>query len=178
MEDGKVALFYEDRYVNSPLGCLLLAQFIRRLRDLFKLRYNAIEIILSRKNYRVIFDDDTLKIDRKFSFPENRDAFLRLCLDEIVREPYSLVIKNTKHSRALVVRNSNYELSIRPEGGISFGWGIENGIHSALTVDTLMKKPDINIRCFNRAAHSYDKKGITYVVSLLPLRIVENLPDV
>ena len=37
LEDGNVDLVYEDRYVSSPLGCLLLAQFIRRLKGMFAL---------------------------------------------------------------------------------------------------------------------------------------------
>ena len=64
MQDGQVDLLYEDRYINSPIGCLILAQFIRRLRDLFKLQFRSIEIVLSRKDFRVLFDDKTLKIDR------------------------------------------------------------------------------------------------------------------
>ena len=170
MEDAVVDLAYEDRYVNSPLGCIILAQFIRRLRDLFKLSYRSIDITLSRKDFRVIFDDDTLKIDRKFSFPEHRDAFMCRCLELIVGEPYRLNIKNTKHSRSLVIKNANYELSIYPDGGISYGWGVENGIHSELTIDKLNESIDVNIHCFNRAAHTFDRKGIPYVVSLLPIK--------
>ncbi|MBQ6203939.1 MAG: hypothetical protein IJK46_07590 [Prevotella sp.] len=166
MQDGQVDLLYEDRYINSPIGCLILAQFIRRLRDLFKLQFRSIEIVLSRKDFRVLFDDKTLKIDRKFSFPENRDGFFQLCMDKIVGNPYSLHVRNTKHARTLIIKNGTYELSISPDGGISHGWGIENGIHSDLTVDVLKENLDINIHCFNRPAHSFDRKGIPYVVSL------------
>lgn len=166
MKDGLVDLVYEDRYLNSPVGCLILAQFIRRMKDLFKLQYQSIEINLSRKDFRIMFDDKTLKIDRKFSFPENRDSFFQLCMDKIVGNPYSLHVRNTKHARTLIIKNGTYELSISPDGGISHGWGIENGIHSNLTVDVLKENLDINIHCFNRPAHSFDRKGIPYVVSL------------
>ena len=166
MKDGLVDLVYEDRYLNTPIGCLILAQFIRRMKDLFKLRYQSIEINLSRKDFRIMFDDKTLKIDRKFSFPENRDSFFQLCMDKIVGNPYSLHVRNTKHARTLIIKNGTYELSISPDGGISHGWGIENGIHSNLTVDVLKENLDINIHCFNRPAHSFDRKGIPYVVSL------------
>ena len=166
MKDGLVDLVYEDRYLNTPIGCLILAQFIRRMKDLFKLRYQSIEINLSRKDFRIMFDDKTLKIDRKFSFPEKRDSFFQLCMDKIVGNPYSLHVRNTKHARTLIIKNGTYELSISPDGGISHGWGIENGIHSNLTVDVLKENLDINIHCFNRPAHSFDRKGIPYVVSL------------
>lgn len=168
-QDGIVDLVYEDRYLNSPIGCLILAQFIRRLRDLFKLQYRSIEIDLSRKDYRILFDDDNLRIDRKFSFPENRDSFLRLCMDRIVGDNYILKIGNTKHARTFVLRNSGYELSVIPDGGISHGWGIEKGPHDNLTVDVLKENLDINVHCYNRAAHSYDRTGIPYVIKLIPL---------
>jgi len=178
MKDGLVDLVYEDRYLNTPIGCLVLAQFIRRMKDLFKLRYRSIEINLSRKDFRVLFDDDTLKIDRKFSFPEHRDGFFRLCMEKIVGDDYSLKVGNIKHSRTIILRNSKYELSISPDGGISHGWGIENGAQSGLTVETIKDNLDMNIHCFNRAAHSYDRTGIPYVVSLSPKAVKHRQSDV
>ena len=169
MKDGLVDLVYEDRYLNTPIGCLILAQFIRRMKDLFKLRYQSIEINLSRRDFRVMFDDNTLKIDRKFSFPENRDTFFRMCMDKIVGDNYTLKVGNTKHARTFVLRNSSYELLISPDGGISHGWGIGSGSDNCLTVDALKGNLDMNIHCFNRAAHSYDRAGIPYVISLSPL---------
>ena len=170
MEDGIVDLVYEDRYLSTPLGCLLLAQFIRRLKGLFALTFNSIRIVVSKSDFRVMFDDETLKIDRRFSYVENRDRFLRMCMDEIVGTPYELEVKNTKHFRSLTIRNSSFILSIHPDGGISHGWGIENGTFSHLTIDVLKQHLDTNIPCFNRAAHEYDRRGIPYVVSFSPFR--------
>lgn len=170
LEDGCVDLVYEDRYLNSPLGCLLLAQFIRRLKDMFALTLRSVRIVVSKTDFRVIFDDESLKIDRRFSYVENRDRFLRLCMDDIVGESYELEIKNTKHFRSLTVCNRQFGLSIHPDGGISHGWGVENGKYSNLTIDALKQEPDINIPCFNRAAHEYDRKGIHYMVNFSPLR--------
>ncbi len=103
MNDGLVDLVYEDRYVNSPLGCILLAQFIRRIRDLFRLQFKSITVCLSSKDFKVIFNDDTLKIYRKFSYVENRDNFLKRCMDKIVKEPYDFQVRNVKHSRTLSI---------------------------------------------------------------------------
>ena len=165
LEDGNVDLVYEDRYVSSPLGCLLLAQFIRRLKGMFALSFHSIRIVVSKSDFHVMFDDDTLKIDRRFSHAESRDRFLRQCMDEIVGVPYKLEVKNTKHFRSLTLCNSRFRLSIHPDGGISHGWGIENGEYSHLTINVLKQHLDTNIPCFNRAAHEYDRRGIPYVVS-------------
>lgn len=169
LEDGYVDLVYEDRYVSSPLGCLLLAQFIRRLKGLFSLTFNAIRIVVSKSDFHIMFDDDTLKIDRRFSHVENRDSFLRLCMDELVQDPYELEVRNVKHFRSMCISNSRFTLSIHPDGGISHGWGIENGPFSHLTIDVLKQHLDTNIPCFNRAAHEYDRRGIPYVVSFSPI---------
>lgn len=170
MKEGVVDLTYEDRYLNTPLGCLILAQLIRRMRDLFQLRYRSINLGLSRKDFKVMFDDSTLKIDRKFSYSTSRDAFLKLCMDRIVRSPYRLEARNVKHSRILTIRNSKYLLEIYPEGGFSFGWGLENGSNQDLSVDKLIENIDRNIHCFNRTAHSYDRKGMQYIIKLIPIR--------
>ena len=167
-EDGVAELTYEDRYLNSPLGCLLLAQFIRRLKDMFALTLRSVRIMVSKSDFHVMFDDETLKIDRRFSNVENRDRFLCQCMKEIVGEPYKLEVKNTKHFRSLTLCNSQFKLSIHPDGGISHGWGIENSEFSHLTIDALKHHLDINIPCFNRAAHEYDRKGIHYMVSFSP----------
>lgn len=170
MIEGLVDLTYEDRYLNTPLGCLMLAQLIRRIRDLFRLNYRSINISLSHKDFRVMFDDKTLKIDRKFSYSTNRDAFMKLCMERIVRSSYKLETRNVKHSRILTVKSCRFLLEIYPEGGLSYGWGIENGIDQDLSIDQLVDNIDRNIHCFNRASHSYDRKGIQYMVKLIPIQ--------
>lgn len=177
MKDGLVDIVYEDRYLNTPIGCLILAQFIRRMKDLFMLRYQSIEINLSRRDFRVMFDDNTLKIDRKFSFPDHRDTFFRMCMDKIVGDDFTLKVGNIKHARTFVLRNSSYELSISPDGGISHGWGIGNGLDKGLTVEALKGNLDRNIHCFNRPAHSYDRAGIPYVISLSPQRMNSSMSN-
>ena len=168
LDDGVVDLVYEDRYLCSPLGCLLLAQFIRRLEGMFSLNIRFIRIVASKSDFRVVFDDDTLKINRKFSYMENRDRFLRQCMDEIVGLPYKLEVGNAKHLRSLTISNSRFVLTIQFDGGIIHGWGIENGEYDNMTIDELKQHLDINIPCFNLAAHKYDRMGIPYVVSFTP----------
>ena len=172
-QQGTVDIVYEDRYLNSPLGCLMLAQFVRRAAFLFHLSYRSIRIVLSKEDLNVLFDDETLKIDRKFSYAENRDRFLRLCMEKIVGEPFEIVKGNVKHSRTLTINNGLYELSISPGGGIAHGWDIENGPCSTLTVDDLLKNIETNVHCFNRLAHSFDRKGIPYAVEFRPVRTGE-----
>ena len=168
LDDGVVDLVYEDRYLCSPLGCLMLAQFIRRLKGMFTLTFRSIRIVLSKTDFRVVFDDDTLKVNRKFSHLENRDRFLRQCMDEIVSVPYDLEVGDVKHSRSLTVSNSRFVFTILFDGGIIHGWIIDKEAYSNLTIDVLQKQLDTNIPCYNQAAHTHDRKGIPYVVSFIP----------
>lgn len=164
MDDPVVEISYEDRYINTPLGCILLAQFIRRIRDLFMLRFSNIAIALSKKDFRVKFEDDDLKLDRRFSFAEHRDQFMIECVNQIVRDRFNYEVKNLAHTRSMRVFNKRYELSIIPEGGLAHGWGIENGKHRNLTTKDLCDHLDINLHCFNRNAHRHDKSGVRYTV--------------
>ena len=159
-----VDLTYEDRYLNTPLGCLLLAQFIRRIRDLYLLNYRSISVTLSKKDFRVLHDDDDLKLDQRFSFIEKRDLFMKRCLDDIVKDKYYYEAKNIGHTRALCLSNRHYRLSLFPDGGLAHGWGIENGKHSCLTTKNLRDRLDINVHCFNRDAKRFHKLGIQYTV--------------
>lgn len=164
MDDPVVEISYEDRYINTPLGCILLAQFIRRIRDLFMLRFSNITIALSKKDFRVKFEDDDLKLDRRFSFAEHRDQFMLECINQIVRDRFIYEVKNLAHTRSMRLFNKRYELSIIPEGGLAHGWGIENGKHSQLTTKDLRDHLDVNLHCFNRNAHRHDKAGVRYTV--------------
>jgi hypothetical protein len=120
--NGTVDFVYEDRYLNSPLGCLMLAQFIRRMQFQFHLNFRSIRIFVSKKDFHVKYDDNTLKPISKFSYPESRDKFLCHCMDRIVGQPFELIDKNISHTRSMRISNGEYELNIHPEGGISHGW--------------------------------------------------------
>lgn len=159
-----VDLTYEDSCINTPLGCILLTQFIRRIRDLCLLNYRSVSVALSKKDFRVLHDDDNLKLDQSFSFVEKRDSFMKRCLDEIFKDKYSYEAKNIGHTRALCISNRYYRLSFFPDGGLSHGWGIENGKHCSLTTKDLLYHLDINVHCFNRDAKRFNKQGIQYTV--------------
>ena len=174
--NGTVDLVYEDRYLNSPLGCLMLVQFIRRMSLHFHLNYRSIRIYVSKKDFHVKYDDITLKPISKFSYKENRDQFLQQCMEKLVGQPFELIEKNLKHTRTLSVSNGDYELNIYPEGGISHGWELMDR-NSTLTAEDILRDPDINIPCFNRLAHSSDKKGIPYMVEFRPVQKKENYQE-
>ena len=170
--NGTVELVYEDRYLNSPLGCLMLAQFIRRMSFQLHLAFRSIRIYVSKKDFHVKNNDNTLKLISKFSYPENRDQFLRQCMEKLVCQPFELIDKNINHTRSLRVSNGEYELDIHPEGGISHGWELMDR-NSTLTAEDILRNPEINIQCFNRLANSFDRKGIPYMVEFKPVQKAE-----
>ena len=167
-ENGPVDIVYEDRYLNSPLGCILLAQFIRRIGFQFHLSFRSIRIVVSKRDFHKSADDNTQRLFQRFSCPENRDRFLRLCMDVILGRPYDLEVRNVGHTRSLAIANGTYELDIRPEGGISHGWGIDYGDFHMLTVEGIGNDVDINVPCFNQLSHELGNKGIPYVVEFMP----------
>ena len=167
-ESGPVDIVYEDRYLNSPLGCILLAQFIRRIGFLFHLSFRSIRIVVSKRDFHKSADDNAQRLFQRFSCPENRDKFLRLCMEVIVGRPYDLEVRNVGHTRSLAMANGTYELGIRPEGGISHGWGIDYGDFHRLTVEGIGSNVDVNVPCFNQLSHELGNKGIPYVVEFMP----------
>ena len=54
-------------------------------------------------------------------------------------------------------------------------WLGVDGRNSTLTAEDILRDPDINIPCFNRLAHSLDRKGIPYyMVEFRPVQKEEN----
>jgi hypothetical protein len=90
-------------------------------------------------------------------------------MEEIVGKAYEVEVRNVSHTRSLTITNGVYELGIHPEGGISHGWGIENGRFRDYTVDIIGRYVDANILCFNQLSHDMDNKGIPYFVEFRPI---------
>lgn len=43
-----VSIIYSDRYLNTPLGCLLLSQLIRQIRHYYQIHFDSIVLNISR----------------------------------------------------------------------------------------------------------------------------------
>ena len=109
-----------DRYLRTPLGCLLLLQFIKRIERLTRCSIGSIIIKtlpleesykVQEKIYHDYGDDDSRAQDiRTFS-----DA---IGLPEVRIDTNGLLA----HARSIEFASNRFSLLIRPDAGIEHGW--------------------------------------------------------
>lgn len=123
LNKANVNIEYSDRYLKTPLACIIASQFLIKLCEKFNLEINNFNIVGEKidNNY-----DSIRYINNQFTSSEDRDMFLKFLIE------YNADIKNlnvnsydkslTIHNRYLKIENENLSIKIRIDGGISHGW--------------------------------------------------------
>lgn len=164
-----VKLEIVDRYIQSPLACLLVVDFVEQLQKIFKLSYKSVVFSFSNRDFHPIKDADPNLITTKFSSQVSRNIFFNRCQEAILHEHFKLVSSNVSHLRRIRLSTKKYHCDIRIDGGISYGWGLTRKDNfNKLTLQELDDNLTMNLHLYNRERNRYDKKGILYTVSAGP----------
>jgi hypothetical protein len=165
-EGEDVQLTYSDRYLKTPLGCILLAQLISQLKVKLQFKPSKLTImlptgIISSGSMYSSYDESTHDIKLTDDFPSYKecDKFLRMCLMKICDINCEIIHERLPHYRSLTISGKSFELSIRPDGGVAYGWALDNRTNPDLTLTNVKEELDQNINLFNRASMS---GGILY----------------
>lgn len=160
----QVSVVYSDRYLNTPLGCILLSQLIRQIRLYFQIHYDSIVINISRTG----FHPNRNSPPSTLIFPNHtqRDRFLRSCMNLLVDADYTERERNIPHQRVLTVSNARCTLEIIFDGGIAYGWRLSHE-DDKLTLEQIEADITYNYTCINQLSRKYDRKGIFFVVRML-----------
>lgn len=116
-----VRINYSDRYVNSPLSCLMIVYLIQELRERFGFTIEQIDLQLSDDVNNTRWNDYTY-IKFNYPNPDMRDNDLISRFRDVLDiEP--TIYNDPTHYRTLYIENENGEyVDIRPDHGISGGW--------------------------------------------------------
>ena len=156
-----VQLTYSDRYLKTPLGCILLAQLVYQLRK--KLEFEPSKttimlptgIILSGLGYNSDTEiNDDIKLTEDFHSYKECDNFLRMCLQRICGIDCEIIHERLPHYRSLTISGKHFELSIRPDGGVAYGWAVDNRTNPDLTLSDVKDNPKQDIDLFNKVSKS------------------------
>ena len=159
-----VTVTYSDRYLNTPLGCILLAQLIKQVGDRFHVDINSVAINISRSGFHP--NSNNPASTRIFSNYPQRDCFLKACMDLLVNAKYTEKERNIPHQRTLSVSNAKCTVEIVFDGGISYGWRLAR-TEECLTLEEMKGIVSENFTCINQLSRSFDRKGVYYVVRVL-----------
>ena len=123
----EVSITYSDRYIRTGLDCIILAAMLERIRDCFDFSIPEITCTIPFEerggfNYPT---PDYISITNDFNLKRDRDEFLNSMLEDRFDCPIILNSNSfAQHARFLTIESDDYILSIRPDAGVGYGWGI------------------------------------------------------
>lgn len=123
-KEDSVKISYADMYLNTPLGCIILANMVKSLKDVWNVDVSSLNLDLAQIKSSNIYGRNDF--DSDFATVEVRNDFLKKCFAQIVGvEPY-VEVSNHSHPRFLRIKGAKHECEIRPDAGVAWGWALDN----------------------------------------------------
>ena len=162
LKGKEVTMEYSDRYLSTPLGCILLAHFIRELQQKIGVTIKSICITV-KSLAETSFDKYNVSINSDYKSNDARNNFLSDAVSELVGINAQIIDSGyIEHERCLTVKTMDAELCIRPDAGIAHGWVPFGHDFTDCTDEDFRCNWDLDI-------HLYNKKqkfsGILYTIS-------------
>ncbi len=164
MRDKNVSLTYSDRYLKTPLGCVLLAHFIASLKMTLHVNITSVGITVEyiRQESR---DNRHVPIMRDFFPNEERNEFLTEAISNIAGISPEITdsgVGHIDHERCMSIIASDVELCIRPDAGIASSWALLGHNNDSIIPSDFKHGWNIDLPLYNQAQRG---KGILYTVS-------------
>jgi len=153
-----VTISYADKYLNTPLGCIILANLINSIAKYWNLQIKDISLNLASIRSSNCYGQNDFDCD--FVEASRRNTFLKMCFNKITGIDPEVEMVNNLHPRYLKIKNSNYECEIRPDAGVAWGWTLDR-LHANLKLDIFEGKPSQDLKLFNKRRND----GILYTVA-------------
>lgn len=163
LQGKSVNIEYSDRYLKTPLGCMLLARIISELKNDANLTLTSIKVIVTSINSTEYDSNVIVNALADFSSGEKRNLFLKdAILGMTGLEPEIQDSGYVEHERCLTIKADNAEVCIRPDAGIANGWA-PYGRDNADCADRDFREDwEIDLELFNKRQRG---SGILYTVS-------------
>ena len=162
LQGKTVSIEYSDRYLKTPLGCMLLAKMISGLKNEADLNLISIKVIITN----IVSTDEsdiTVNAIKDFANGEKRNLFLKDAISELTGvEPEIQDTGYVEHERCLTVKADNAELCIRPDAGIARGWAPFGRDNAECADRDFRENWNMNLKLFNKQQRG---AGILYTVS-------------
>ena len=122
MQNQSFKVTYSDRYLKTPLGCLLMVQFIDRLKDLLDFKIESLD-----------FKGQDFREDRgpNFIFNNFKNAHDRN--NAVIELAKQLNISNSvavneelPHYRYFEFKSKDVSVIFRPDAGVAYDWFLSN----------------------------------------------------
>jgi hypothetical protein len=161
-----VKISYSDKYLVTPMGCLLLAHLISKLQCEFRININNVnlKVIPPRQSYNSYYQD-IVELTQDFQRSQDRNEFLSNSIEELVGiTPTICEDGYLPHERCLTIESIDGTLCIRPDAGIAHGWKVFGSENSHLTTEDIYEDPTKDIKLYNQQSRG---NGILYTISFV-----------
>lgn len=158
-----VSIEYSDRYLYTPLGCVLLAQMITSIKEFMEVDITGIILNLTIPYGNSLAAYNEVRLCDDFSCSTDRNNFLSETIESLVG--ITPVISDSgyiQHERTLAIKASEIELYIRPDAGISNGWKPFGRHCSELKVTDFRENWRMSMPLYNQKKNG---EGILYTIS-------------
>lgn len=122
---------YSDRYLKTPLGCILLIQFLKRLSS--ELGFTIESLVFKGQDFSG--ERRPLNIFHNYSKASDRNDAIMSFADEVGIGNVEAINDKIPHYRYFTLTCQDLKVTIRPDAGIEHGWVIigDNKAFSART---------------------------------------------
>ena len=112
---------YSDRYLKTPFGCILLVQFIDRLRT--SLNFNIDSFIFKGQEF-IEDKSPPYLLFHTFQNANDRNTAVVRFADQLQIPNATAVNSKLPHYRYLEFKNNKITVTIRPDAGVEHGWSL------------------------------------------------------
>jgi len=146
---------YADRYLKTPIGCLLLMQLVKMMSQ--HLSFQIRSFNFKGKYFIGEYAQESLGSSYKNS--EVRDNAIKKLASQLgIENVKAASEEHIPHYRYLVLSNEKYRITVRPDGGIEHGWFLINNQVKKLPCDLVLT----DLLKVNKK----DKSKILYTISI------------
>lgn len=156
MQGQTFAVAYHDRYLRTPLGCILTAQFTARLRDTCGFKLSSFTF----KGQEFTEEREPYSVSHNFQNAEIRNELMEEFAADQGLPNVQAINDSVPHFRYFEFKSDRLRVIIRPDAGIAHGWypsgpgRLFTGQTNGSSVVTISKK---------------DTNALLYTVSIEPL---------
>lgn len=145
---------YADRYLKTPIGCLMLMQLVKMMSQHLSFQIRSFNF----KGKYFIDEYAQQSLGSSYKNSEVRDAAIEKLASQLGIENVKAAIAHIPHYRYLVFSNEKYRITVRPDGGIEHGWFLIN--------NQVKKQPcDVVLRDLLKV-NKKDRSKILYTISI------------
>lgn len=158
-----VTIDYSDRYLITPLGCMLLAHLVSSIKKYLGVSVSNINISVIRPANDNWYESRRVDIDSNFPSSERRNKFLEDAIRDLVGlRPTITDSGYIDHERCFTVKTNSEELCIRPDAGITNGWKPFGRDYVGCTDEDFRDDWEMEMKLYNQKKKN---SGILYTVS-------------